>query len=360
MAGCQWTKFKGATECKAVLRHNDKEERKKVKHANEHLDTSKTDLNYDLFREFNPESNYKLKCDMYDKKIKALEENAIRLKKDRVTMVGIEIPIPNEIPDDKVRDFVQDTYCAVAETVGSPSHIIAVDEHSDEVHSYVDAKTKADRQSMRHIHISCVPGIEDKDEQGNTIYRLNAKNFCTRSRMIHLNNELQKICETKYDCKFMTGEKTKSTDNVESLKLKSKKAENDIQEARITKLTNKLVKMIKEDRVQIDADKKKIKEDRAEIERDRAQNAKDKADNEKEKERLERWEESLNNREELKSVLQTANGQFAELYSWYQKNKAEIEQKDPNVIKNADAVKEALKRAENLNDKLIEYQEAQY
>ena len=215
MAGCQWSKFKGATECKAVLRHNDKEERKKYTHSNEQLDVSKTDMNVDLIRDLVPEYNYKAKCMIYDRKIKELEENAIRLRADRVTMFGIEVPIPNEISDADVKRFVELTYGAVADVVGS-ENIIAVDEHSDEVHTYLDPDKNEERTSRRHIHVSCVPGVDG---------RLNGKQFSTRERMVKLNNEMQDICEQEFGCKFMTGEKTKSKDNVENLKFKSRKAE---------------------------------------------------------------------------------------------------------------------------------------
>lgn len=209
MASCNWKKYHGATESKAIIRHNDKEMRKIDKHSNPHIDISMTDQNIDLLDDGT--RNYEKKCKVYDAKVKALEKNVKRLKPDRVTMVGIEIPIPNEIPDDQVELFTKLSFGAVGDLVGY-DNIIAVDTHVEEQHEYIDGNTGKDRLSMRHIHFATVPGVDGA---------LNGKKFVTRSRMVQLNNEIENICQNQFGCRFMTGEKIKSNETVEALKIKS-------------------------------------------------------------------------------------------------------------------------------------------
>lgn len=250
MASCDWMKFHGATESKAVLRHNDRQKRKEDLHSNPDIDKTMTDSNLDIL-----DRTYKEKCVVYDSKVKALEKNVKRLKKDRVTMIGIEIPIPNEIPDDQVELFTKLSFGAVGDLVGY-ENIISVDTHNDEQHTYIDSKTKQERMSMRHIHISCVPGVDGA---------LNGKQFVTRARMIDLNNEIENICQNEFGCQFLTGEGTKSKDSVEALKMKSKKAELEVMAEKVAErekavqktrdLNAKESKKLFEERKQLEAEK---------------------------------------------------------------------------------------------------------
>ena len=334
MAGCQWKKFHGANESKAVLQHNDKEERKQHTHSNLQLDTSKTDLNFQLF-----DWTYEEKCKVYDSKVKELEENVIRLKKDRVTMVGIDIPIPNEIPDEKVGEFVLRSMGAVSDVVGA-ENIIAVDEHSDEQHTYIDAETKEERLSMRHIHFSCVPGVDGK---------LNGKQFCTRDRMIKLNNEMQAICENQFDCKFMTGEKTKSSKNVENLKFQSQqaKAVKDMEDAIALneRATERHMKA---------AERESAVEDR-----EYKAGKKEKELDEKQ-EHLERWEKDLRDREILQRELESGRKAFDEIKDIINKKLSVEARKDPKLIKSMSETEKALKTAENVSKRMVDFEPPQY
>lgn len=264
MASCNWEKYHGATESKAVMRHNDKEKRKEDLHSNLDIDTSMTDKNIDFL-----DWDYDTKCKVYDEKIRKLESNTPRLRKDRVTMVGIEIPIPNEIPDDQIENFTTLAFGAVGDTVGF-ENIIAVDSHLDEQHEYIDAKTKQPRMSMRHIHVSCVPGVDGQ---------LNGKAFTARWRMTKLNNEIEEICQNTYGCKFMTGEKTKSNQTVEALKIQSKRAEVEImaqkvseREEAVQKTRDMNARQSKEnfeEKARLESERKQLESERRQLETER-------------------------------------------------------------------------------------------
>ena len=153
-----------------------------------------------------------------------------------------------------------------------------------------------------------MPGVDGK---------LNGKQFCTRDRMIKLNNEMQAICENHFDCKFMTGEKTKSSKNVENLKFQSQqaKAVKDMEDARALneRATQRHMKAAERESAVEDREYRASEKEKA--------NEKTAKELEKEKERLKIKEDELNTRYELTRVLKTANGEFTKLYSWYQENK---------------------------------------
>ena len=211
MASVDWgCKSHGGGEAKAIFRHNEKEQRKKHEHSNEHIDKSLTDNNISFLG-----LSYKEMCDKYDKRVRELESNTPKLRKDRVTHIGLEIPIPDEVPDELKPQWANDMFNATCEFVGE-ENVIDGNAHFDEKHVYIDPKTKLERESLHHLHIDCVPGVEG---------RLNCKAFSSRARIIELNNKIQTLSMEKYGIAFNTGEGTKSKDNVETLKNKSKQAE---------------------------------------------------------------------------------------------------------------------------------------
>ena len=93
MAGCNWEKFKGGTESKAMFRHCDTERRLEATHSNADIDKSRTYMNMP-FGAF--EGGYENVCKAYDEYIGELDKNPGQNKrKDRVTLVGLSIPAPD-------------------------------------------------------------------------------------------------------------------------------------------------------------------------------------------------------------------------------------------------------------------------
>lgn len=217
MAGVSWkNKLKIPQDIKRQLRHCDGNCRLQDNHANENINKDLTKFNLQT-------CNYDTACKRFDDRIAYLESLPNRNKKaDKVLAFGLDIPIPDGIPNSELRNFTIKVNEIIKNTTGITSDdIVAIYVHVDEVHDYIDSSTKQERTSMRHIHQYVIPNIDNK---------LNGKIFSSRKNMIAVNNAIEEMCQKDYGVPFMTGEKTKSNESVESLKLKSKALELDERE----------------------------------------------------------------------------------------------------------------------------------
>lgn len=213
MAGCNWEKFKGGTESKAMFRHCDTERRLEATHSNADIDKSRTYLNMP-FGAF--EGGYENVCKVYDEYIGELDKNPGQNKrKDRVTLVGLSIPAPDGMDDETAAHWFIDVYEALYDRFGYT--LIGGVAHFDEIHEYTDAETGEKRLSRPHLHAYAVPDIGGK---------LNAKQYTARRQMVALNNAVEAVTSARYPgYKFMTGKGTKSKKSVEQLKQESAYAE---------------------------------------------------------------------------------------------------------------------------------------
>lgn len=213
MASCDWRKFKGGTEAKAVFAHCESEERLEREHSNTDINKARTHLNM-AFEAF--EDGYTGVCKAYDDYIEALDANPKQNKrKDRVTCVGLEIPTPEGMSDDMAREWCVDAYEAVRERLGDT--VLGGVAHFDEIHDYRDPETKEVRTSRPHLHIYAVPDVGGK---------LNAKQYTARRQMVGMNAAIEAMTAAKYPgFKFQTGTKKKSKKSVEELKNDSERAE---------------------------------------------------------------------------------------------------------------------------------------
>ena len=213
MASCDWKKFKGGTEAKAVFAHCESDERLTREHSNTDINKARTHLNmaFDAF-----EDGYTGVCKAYDDYIEALDANPKQNKrKDRVTCVGLEIPAPDGMSDDMAREWCVDAYEAVRERLGDT--VLGGVAHFDEIHDYRDPETKEVRTSRPHLHIYAVPDIGG---------RLNAKQYTARRQMVGMNAAIEAMTAAKYPgFKFQNGTKKKSKKSVEALKNDSERAE---------------------------------------------------------------------------------------------------------------------------------------
>ena len=212
MASVNFEKFKSVQSAKAQFRHCDKDARKETNHGNKEIDLQKSDMNIQFVS-----SSYESTCKRYDSRIKAIDEGGRNKnrRKDRVTLLGLEVPVPKDLPSsDYVKWFSRVN--SIIEGRYGADNVMNAYIHFDEQHEYMDVRTREMTMSRVHGHFFVVPEINGK---------LNAKELTLRKNMISLNREIEKMTKNEFGVKFMTGEKRKSRDEVEDLKRKSREAE---------------------------------------------------------------------------------------------------------------------------------------
>ena len=209
MASVNWEKIKEISDMKKIARHCDKDCRLQDNHENEHIDKLVTIYNAQTY-------DYETICKRIDDRMEYLDSLPNQNKrKDRVIGFALEIPIPDGIPDSKSVDFLNKVNKIISNQIGS-KNMLGSYLHFDEVHDYIDSSTKQKRTSMRHAHTLVTAAIDGK---------LNAREMSNKKNLVKLNNAIEKMCREDYGVAFLTGEKSKSKESVESLKLKSKALE---------------------------------------------------------------------------------------------------------------------------------------
>lgn len=242
----QGGKCKGGSHAKAFMRHNDIsiESRKIAAIENPHIDISKSHLNYSF-----DGLTYQQRCRRYDKRIKELDSTTnTNKRKDRVTMQGIEIPVPKELPEEQYHDWFKDV-CKIYINHFGAENVMYFDVHVDEVHDYIDSVTGEWETSRVHAHCGVIPEIDGV---------LNGKAFSSRTNMRKLNKAVEDMTTQKYGCKFQTGEKRKSKQTIDELKNKSAELEFEEQQRQLELEWN----TIATEKANIRAEKKRLKADR--------------------------------------------------------------------------------------------------
>lgn len=207
MASVDFKKIKGAGDAKAMLRHADAKERERHEHSNRELDKSLSYLNVDCL----DVGSYTDKCNRYDSRIRELDDTTNTNKRaDRVTLFGLNIPVPEGMDYKTAAHFCQDVTELLCETYGR-NNVIAADTHFDEIHEYMDFGEM--RTSRAHLHAYVVPEINGQ---------LNGKEFSSRKNMIQINKAIDELSRERYQMPFMTYETARKR-TVEELKDKSLK-----------------------------------------------------------------------------------------------------------------------------------------
>lgn len=213
------------SESASIIRHNDKEERLKHEHKNQHIDKSMTYLNDDFIG-----MSYREKYNKFKFKINDLDKTTNKnIRKNRVELVTVECHVPYEMfleehddfieKDDKSKEnsypkcraFMTQVYNYVKDWLGD-ENIISADVHFDEIHAYLDSRDKQVKLSMPHIHITAIPCIEG---------RLCAKQIYTKAAFTKLNKDIDTIAHNM-GYEFLTG-KSPGKLTVEQLKAMSNK-----------------------------------------------------------------------------------------------------------------------------------------
>lgn len=198
-------KCKGPGAAKGLFRHCAEDTRVKGKHTNQDIDITRTYLNTSLYG-----LSYKGMCDKYDARIKELDSSTnTNKRKDRVTLMGLSIPVPAGMPANREDDFFRSVSELLIERYGE-NNLIDVSIHRDEQHKYYVGKQFV--LSRTHAHYFIVPEQDGK---------LNAKSCSCRANINAVNKDIDKMCRKEYGLPFMTGKKSKSRGSVEEVKAKS-------------------------------------------------------------------------------------------------------------------------------------------
>ncbi len=232
MAGIQWSggKCHGATEAKSILCHNDLNQRLRHRHSNPDIDTNLTLLNFSYFGR-----SYYEKIERYDRQISTAKCKRLSTGKNAtVTMQDLCIYCPKGMMDEKsgkydygqLREWFRDVGDILEHEYGDD--FLDMDIHFDEVHCYIEPGTEGYIWSRVHAHAALIPAVHEKvmgesgQEQDTRI--LNAKKFCSKSRIISLNNRIHEMTMQKYHMPYMDGSKKKGKGKVEDKKRESAEA----------------------------------------------------------------------------------------------------------------------------------------
>lgn len=221
MASANFQKYKTVAEAKAKMMHDATDTRLEHEHGNQEIDKSKTHLNQSC--------DYADMCELYDNRIAELDSTTNKNKrKDRITLIGLEIPVPENLPRDKYNAWFTSVDALIIAHYGE-ENVLPAAVHYDEEHEYFHPEKKATVMSRVHGHWAVVP-----EKDGG----LNAKWATGRYNMISINNEIHEMTKRDYGIDFMDGTKRKSNKSVTALKNASKTAELEAREQRVAAYAN--------------------------------------------------------------------------------------------------------------------------
>lgn len=230
MASVNLMKLHGS-EAGAVLAHSFRHDGRPVRYGNEHIDPAKSGDNGTLVyhgvhaqdgRARDAYARLKARVAELDAK-----EPPKRIRRDRVTMVAFEVPVPEGLPPERERQFFKIAYAEIARMCGGAQNVSPLKIHRDEVHDYIDPVTKDVKTSRVHAHVVGIPYVKGKG--------VNCKQFMTRQALRDLQKRIDDRCRSDLGVQFMDGSRQRSRGTVEDLKRYSAAAVA-AQEARIATL----------------------------------------------------------------------------------------------------------------------------
>jgi len=216
MAAVNWHKAT-ALECDHLIVHFDKNERLNHMHDNPHIDKSRTYLNYDM------DKPYIESLKVLKKKVEEFDKIKPPLKKfgysKRIIAIELETPCPDNISKlykGAEDDFFKTIYKCEKMFFGE-NVVMYGGVHKDEVHWYVNPKTKEMNLSKVHLHTLIIPYEEELG--------VNGRNFATRQKYIKFNHYVDKAIFNQFHVHLNNFVGKNNWGNVESLKRESKTIE---------------------------------------------------------------------------------------------------------------------------------------
>lgn len=230
MASVDWQKMKSGSQKSAILRHCLREHKN---YSNKQVDLSQKDQN-DILVNFQTQINPKYNTTGFFKKEKINAKSELerlnervqeldkvkppkRIRKDRVTAVSFNVPLPDFINDrENAEKFFSDTYKIISDFCGGEKNVSVGVTHYDELHTYYDNLIGEYVDSRPHMHIMGIPWTDE--------YGVNCKNFMTKKNMRQLNLEIDNYCRENYKSPYLIRSGQMSRGTVEDLKRDSRAA----------------------------------------------------------------------------------------------------------------------------------------
>lgn len=220
MASVNIEKLHGSAAA-SILAHNHRHDGKDVEYANKHIDKNKISTNGSRY--FNGIHGKNINAhDDYERLRRRVEEIDAqeppkRIRRDRVTMIAFEIPVPEGLPPEQESAFFSIAYRQFARMCGGAKNVSTLRIHRDEVHEYTDPITKERKTSRVHAHCVGIPYVPGKG--------VNCKAFMSRQALRDLQAAIDQRCRSELGVAFLDGSRQRSRGSVEDLKLASAKAE---------------------------------------------------------------------------------------------------------------------------------------
>lgn len=209
MASINWMKMTNERAGSLTV-HMETEARISHNHSNEDIDKEKTSQNYCI----GTNSYRNAMASMYNR-TKAVDAiiPPIRRRKDRVTCCMLEYPCPKEIERAGKADVFFREFHKLIETYFGKENVHGSFIHKDEIHTYVDGKTKEEKESLMHAHTLVSAYTPEKGINGNA--------FETRPRLIEFNKLANEMCVKRFGIEYNTHEKARKQ-SVEEMKIESR------------------------------------------------------------------------------------------------------------------------------------------
>ena len=236
MASANVMKLRGGAAA-AILAHDHRHDGRDVEYGNEHIDKSLSGRNSVRYWKgvHDPTMTAQGEYQRLRDRVAEIDrkEPPKRIRKDRVTMVGFEVPVPEGLPPEQEGRFFSIAYKAFAKMCGGVQNVSTLRIHRDEVHDYLDPVTKDVKTSRVHAHCVGIPYVPGKG--------VNCKTWMTRKALRDLQADIDQHCRSELGIAFMDGSQKRGRGTVEDLKRLSAQAVT-AQKARIAELDAQAVK----------------------------------------------------------------------------------------------------------------------
>lgn len=221
------------SEVTGILMHCDNEERMKRDHSNVHISKSRTHLNTTTFA--GSGIGYRSAIQALNEIVEQLDAlPGANKRKDRVEALSFDIILPKALqnaPDILKQEWFEEAHRVLVEvTLPSWGWLdpdkcwLCTSIHFDEVHEYLDPKTREWETSLEHMHDLFVPVVKTTNEEGAEIVKLNANVLNTKVNYRKLQKDLDEMTLNLFQVHYMDGTAKKSEGIVEELKAASYQA----------------------------------------------------------------------------------------------------------------------------------------